>query len=71
MAAYFWYDKFENDDFESDKFILRTSNKLVALKLVIFKLATPKIQDLCQPFLKFSKGSLLQSKSITVATFYS
>ena len=22
LAAYFWYDKFENDDFESDKFIL-------------------------------------------------
>ena len=39
---YFWYEKFENDAFESDKFMLCVEDKHVILKLIIFKLATPK-----------------------------
>ena len=34
LVTYFWYDKFENDEFESNKFILCTR------KLDIFKLIT-------------------------------
>ena len=38
MVAYFWSDKFENNEFESDKFNLCAKNKLVTLKLVIQKI---------------------------------
>ena len=42
---YFWSDKFENDNFDSDKFIFQEYDKLVALKLV-----TPKIRVQCVKF---------------------
>ena len=34
MAAYFWCDELENDEFESNKFILHAKDKLVTLKLI-------------------------------------
>ena len=46
MAMSFWCDEFENDEFESVKFILHAQDNLVTLKLVIFKLVTIKIHSL-------------------------